>query len=118
GALQAPLAEGEFPERLRFVRQAGAYYHRVSYTIDPRMQEEMEKLIRLWKPDYCAFVAMDAVTGEILTLVSYSNRNPDIGNLALRASFPAASVFKVVTAAAAVEEEVLTPDSLVSYNGK
>ena len=39
-------------------------------------------------------------------------------NLALRATFPSASVFKVVTAAAAISERKMNAGSIVSFNGR
>jgi peptidoglycan glycosyltransferase len=94
----------------------------VQYSFDPRLQEEMEKLLATYHPDYGAFVAMDAETGQILSMVSFQDEpetKPDgtVENLALRSTFPSASVFKVVTAAAAIETERYSPDTMVSYNG-
>lgn len=89
----------------------------VQYSFDPRLQEDMEKLFRSYRPDYGAFVAIDAETGQILSIVSYSE-NPQVQeNLAVRATFPSASVFKVVTAAAAIENEKFTADTVVNFNG-
>lgn len=91
----------------------------LEYAFDPKLQDSMEDLFRSYKPDYGAFVAIDAATGQVLSMVSYSARgkNPQGGNLALRASFPSASVFKVVTAAAAIETRKYHADTLVSFNG-
>lgn len=89
----------------------------VQYAFDPRLQQEMESLFRTYAPDYGAFVAMDAVTGRVLAMVSYSRDPAELDNLALRATFPSASVFKVVTAAAAIEERKLSPDSMIQFNG-
>ncbi len=89
------------------------------YTIHSRLQEEMVALFKSYKPDYGSFVAMDARTGRILSLISYNlNDTALTDHLALRATFPSASVFKVVTAAAAIAEKKLHPDSIVSFNGR
>ncbi|MCB0405348.1 MAG: penicillin-binding protein [Bdellovibrionales bacterium] len=117
-ALKEPLAKGEFPATLRFARPGGSYAHLAKYTINPEWQRRMDALFQLWKPDYSAFVALDATTGAVLTLSSFSKAEPNIGNLAVRATFPAASVFKIVTAAAALNESILDPESLVSFNGR
>ncbi|MCB0419098.1 MAG: hypothetical protein KDD39_15740, partial [Bdellovibrionales bacterium] len=117
-ALKEPLAKGEFPATLRFARPGGSYAHLAKYTINPEWQRRMDALFQLWKPDYGAFVALDATTGAVLTLSSFSKAEPNIGNLAVRATFPAASVFKIVTAAAALNESILDPESLVSFNGR
>lgn len=89
----------------------------VQYTFDPKLQESMEAMFRQYSPDYGAFVAMDAATGRVLAMVSYS-RDPQMqDNLALRASFPSASVFKVVTAAAAIQERKFSADTQIQFSG-
>jgi penicillin-binding protein A len=89
------------------------------YTIDPDLQESMVKLFKQYNPDYGAFVAIEAQTGKVLSLISYNPKDPGtVGHFALRATFPSASVFKVVTAAAAIAERKLHPDSLISFNGR
>lgn len=93
------------------------YRSSVKYTIEPPLQEEMEKFLDSYHPDYGAFVALDASTGKILSLVSYTHRESKLGNLALRALFPAASVFKVVTATAAIDRHQATADTVVAFNG-
>lgn len=89
----------------------------VQYSFDPGLQQEMEKLMRSYRPDYGAFVAMDAETGQILSIVSYAADPSVHENFALRATFPSASVFKVVTAAAAIENDNLSGDSIINFNG-
>jgi cell division protein FtsI/penicillin-binding protein 2 len=91
----------------------------VRYAFDPELQETMEGLFHSYKPDYGAFVAMDAATGRILSMVSYTQDDAEQGeNLALRSTFPSASVFKVVTAAAAIETNRLSADSVIAFNGR
>lgn len=88
----------------------------VEYTIDPVLQKESEKLLKSYKPDYGAVVMMDAATGKILALASFQ-KSGDTSNLALRGTFPAASIFKIVTATAALDKYELTPDTIVMFNG-
>lgn len=92
----------------------------VQYSFDPALQQQMEALIRSYGPDYGAFVAINAETGRVLSMISFSrldNSAQNPGNLALKATFPSASVFKVVTAAAAIENKKLSADSVVSFAG-
>ena len=104
-ALASPLNEGKFPDSLWFELPGGGFQKiSVEYTLDERLQNKMDWLFRRWKPDYGAFAAVDAETGEVLVLSSYAREDHTLGNLALRASYPAASIFKVVTAAAAINE--------------
>src|SRR5207248_151038 len=89
----------------------------VQYSFDPRLQDDMEKLFRAYRPDYGAFVAIDAETGQLLSIISYSQDPRVHDNLALRATYPSASVFKVVTAAAAIELDKYSADTVVDFNG-
>jgi cell division protein FtsI/penicillin-binding protein 2 len=91
---------------------------RVEYTFDPQLQKVMENLFQSYGPDYGAFVAMDATTGKVLSMVSYSRAKKLQENLALRASFPSASVFKVVTAAAAIEGHKVSANTVIPFNGR
>lgn len=92
----------------------------VDYTVDSGLQQSIEELYERYKPDYAAFFAMDAVSGEVVAYADYvKDPNDDVyGHLALNASFPAASVFKVVTAAAALELDGVEPKTVLPYNGK
>lgn len=89
----------------------------VQYAFRYDAQEKMEKLMRTYQPDYGAFVALDARTGKILSMVSYSRIQADLENLALRATFPAASIFKVITASAALDLNKANPETVVPFNG-
>ncbi len=66
---------------------------------------------------YIGIVAMDPSTGRVLSMVGFDktdrSNNPCIDN-----SFPAASIFKIVTAAAAMEQCDFNPDSRLTYNGR
>ncbi|OFZ55295.1 MAG: hypothetical protein A2428_09135 [Bdellovibrionales bacterium RIFOXYC1_FULL_54_43] len=89
----------------------------VQYSFDPKLQDEMENLFRTYHPDYGAFVAVDATTGRVLSMVSYSDNKKVSENLTLRATFPSASVFKVVTAAAAIEARKYSANTVIPFNG-
>ena len=91
---------------------------KIQYTFDVDLQETMEAMFRTYRPDYGAFVAIDPETGRILSMVSYSLDGDLKENLALRATFPSASVFKVVTASAAIAEHKLSVNSVISFNGR
>lgn len=107
----------QFPTELEVDSGTGPVKAVIEYALDPQLQEQMEGLFRSYKPDYGAFVAVDPATGRILALVSFSTRDPERGNLALKAGFPAASVFKIVSAAAAIGERQYTADTLIPFNG-
>lgn len=89
----------------------------VQYAFDSRLQEAMHSVIRSYRPDYAAFVALDPETGRVLSMISLSQKGEEEGNLALRATFPSASVFKVVTAAAAIAEKNFSANTIIPFNG-
>lgn len=90
----------------------------VQYSFDPELQARMENLMDTYRPDYGAFVAIDATTGRVLSMVSHSEVERDHHeNYALKASFPSASVFKVVTAAAAIAQRKVSGDTLITFTG-
>ncbi len=116
-AMESHLKQNHFPGELEV--QAGLKKERLtaSYSLDLLAQHKMEKLFGQYRPDYGAFVAVDASTGAILSLISYTRDPKDLGNLVLKATFPAASIFKVVTAAAAIDQKKADPNTVVSYTG-
>jgi peptidoglycan glycosyltransferase len=109
--LEVPLdvTEGKAPE------MALGHLH---YGFSKGLQQEMQKLFDSYRPDRGAFVALDATTGQVLSMVSYTRDGPHEENLALKGTFPSASVFKVVTAAAALSENKLQPETLIPYSGR
>ncbi|MGE5084913.1 MAG: penicillin-binding transpeptidase domain-containing protein [Bacillota bacterium] len=89
----------------------------LNYTIDTSLQQEADRLLKSYKPDYGAIFMIDATTGEVLAMSSFQRDNPQGANLNLQATFPAASVFKVVTATAAVDKAGVNPEHKIHYNG-
>lgn len=100
-----------------FPVQRGDKSYHVHFTLEQELQEKIEDLYQRYSPDYASFVALDPETGKILAMVDYSARGHQ-GNLALKASYPAASVFKVVTSAAALDEGKIRPHALFPVNGR
>ena len=112
------IAANRYPDHAKFEVGAIPVVGKVEYGFDPAAQEYIEKVLSQYRPDYGVFVAMDARTGRIIALANRS-QNPVVQgeNLALRATFPAASIFKVVTAGAVLDTEKVRPDTRIAYNG-
>lgn len=102
----------------------------VELTIDIELQKIMEtELINgATKTGSSSAVAIAIVpeTGEILAMSSYPSVNPnktinnpaDLRNKAITDIYEPGSTFKIVTAAAAIEESLISPESIVNgYNG-
>ena len=128
--MDLPLASDQEPIRFQDFRpelshlENGKYVTHLengmtaTYTLDANMQTRVKNYFQRYKVPYGSFVAMSPKTGEILALVDYSAREPEARDISLRATYPAASLFKVITAAAAVEEKQLSPDISIAYRGK
>lgn len=89
----------------------------INYTLDSNLQNSAEKLLQAYKPDYGAIVAIEPSTGKIKAMASYVKGIVAGENLVLRNTYPAASVFKIVTATAALKSSQFQPESLIPFNG-
>jgi len=116
-SLRSAVSKNEFPPTGEIQTDEQMTQGNFTYTIDSDFQAAMEKQFAAYKPDYGAFVALDPKTGAILSLVSYTRNKRELGNLALRASFPAASIFKIVTAAAAIDKNKANPETVIAFTG-
>ena len=108
-----------FPNKLVFKDSRGAERQGlVEYTFDPDVHSSMANVYLQYQPDYACFVAMDVETGAILNLTSFIKSDEQWDNLVMRADYPAASVFKVITAAAGLDSGAVGPGTVIPYNGK
>lgn len=119
-ALKKAMVRERFPPEVRIKSRGEWTEVRAEYTIRPDLQAYIEDIYQRYEPDYAAFFAMDAATGAVLAYTDFVKDPGDnvYGHLALQALFPAASVFKVVTAAAALDQGDVNPDTILPYNGK
>ena len=85
-------------------------------SLDPGLQQAMEDVFDRYEVPYAGLVAMDPRSGRVLAYVSHSSADPAAGDLARDAGPPAASVFKLITAAALLENGVRS-DARVCYRG-
>lgn len=86
----------------------------VFYTVDPDLQEYVERIVSQAQASHVAVVAMNPKTGAILAI---AGKSKSVADVEYHAGFPAASLFKVVTAAAAVEQAGIQPHSRISFRG-
>lgn len=90
---------------------------RVDTSIDIDFQNFLLGKIKRSKSRFIGIVGMDPETGRILSMVGFDKRdlsnNPCVDN-----RFPAASIFKIITASAVVEEYGFNSGSMLSYNGQ
>lgn len=89
----------------------------VETSIDLSLQNLLLDKIDRKNSEDVGIVAMDPSTGRILAMASYNRRDP-FSNQCTTALFPAASVFKIVTAAAGIETYDYHLDSYFTFNGR
>jgi cell division protein FtsI/penicillin-binding protein 2 len=87
----------------------------VHLTLDAKLQKDLEKKADPKKLPSAGVVAIEPSTGRVLALLSRSDKKDE--PYALRATAPAASVFKLVTASALLEMAQLDPNVPVCYSG-
>ena len=75
-------------------------------TLDAPLQQRLVDDLRAGRPLWGAAVILDVKTGAILALAEHSEREPGVPGAAVRPLAKAASVFKIVTAAALVRAGV------------
>ena len=85
-------------------------------SIDPSLQDYMLGKLDRKNSRYIALVALDPASGEILMMAGYDKIDPD-NNTCLDNTYPAASIFKIITAAAVVEQKNLDSNAKLRFNG-
>ncbi len=113
-ALSDYIEAGEFPSHLGYNNQ-DLFIH---YTIDQNLQQWADARLARYNPDYGVFVAIEPDTGKVLALSTSRRDQQQSAALAFRATYPAASTFKMITAAAALEEGIANPETVYAFNGK
>lgn len=86
-------------------------------SLDQDLQAGLWKYLEKRKVPYAVFVAVEPRTGRVLANVSYSEVSPAWGANAAFNVYPMASLFKIVTAAAAFEYSGATADTLIRFRG-
>ena len=86
----------------------------VVYTVDPQLHALAKKLVQQAHAPHLAVVALEPASGRILAL---AEKSISLDHPLLHAGFPAASLFKIVTASAALETNTIEPLTPVNYRG-
>jgi penicillin-binding protein A len=90
--------------------------YQVVTTLDMPLQQFMIRNLNTANARHIGIVAIDPSTGRILSMVGFDRANPS-HNPCLDSIFPAASIFKIITASAAVEKCGLNQGSPLSFTG-
>jgi peptidoglycan glycosyltransferase len=106
------------PAKARYVQDL-ADGHQLLYTLDPVLQQSAEQIFRNREVPYAAAVILDLRDNSVLAMAGHSSMDPQVEPLEIltTAWAPAASTFKLVTAASLLENGAATPDTKVCYHG-
>ena len=109
---QAKLEDGRYVQTL-------ADGTKLELTLEPATQQRLTKMLASRSVAYGSVVLLEPETGRVLAMVSEQERGgePAYEDLARRAPSPSASVFKVVTIAALLEEGKVKDEESICYHG-
>jgi penicillin-binding protein A len=86
----------------------------VVYSLDPSLQSYSTNLIRNSLTQHAAIVVMEPGSGKIRVM---AEKSALLDHPALHNGFPAASIFKLVTTATALEVRAIGPDTVIRFRG-
>ena len=113
------IAEGAPPDpaKSRYVQDLNDG-HRILLTLDPVLQDSMLQIFRNREVPYAAAVMLDLRDNAVLVMAGHSTMDPQVDprEIVATAWAPAASTFKLVTAAALLAGES-TPSTRVCFHG-
>ena len=108
-------SDSSWPAEILFNNSA----YKISYTLNPQLENYLRDLLASYPSSYTSVVVLDNNSGAILAALDYSGKNKQFGkNLTFTPSSPAASIFKVITAADAIEKKETKSDDLYFYLGR
>ncbi|MAX66461.1 MAG: penicillin-binding transpeptidase domain-containing protein [Bacteriovoracaceae bacterium] len=105
----------KWPEDIEFNDKS----YRIEYTFNEKLTKYIKWQLRRYRSDFASVVVIDNNTGKILSAVDYTRQTKKFGkNITFSSTDPAASVFKVITAADLLENTEVSESSKFSYVGK
>ncbi len=89
----------------------------LKFTIDPQLQYTVQEMLIAKEVPYAVFIAIEPKTGNILALTGHSHKDPYWSHGSYFRLYPMASLFKIITAAAALEQNKVEPHSEYRFTG-
>lgn len=87
------------------------------YTINGDLQRRVYDFLAKNQVPYGVFVAIEPNSGRILGMTAYSSVDPGWVKRSAYELYPMASLFKIITASAALENHKITPESVIEFRG-
>jgi penicillin-binding protein A len=85
-------------------------------TIDASLQSALTDVLKTYQTPYSAVVVLEPATGRVVAMAEHSQNDPAMRGLCTKAIYPAASVFKLVTASALLDAGV-SSETMECYHG-
>ncbi|PIP91004.1 MAG: hypothetical protein COW01_15210 [Bdellovibrionales bacterium CG12_big_fil_rev_8_21_14_0_65_38_15] len=105
-------------EKPQLVRVNGRDYQ-LEYSTNNDLENHVKKLISRYRSAHIAVVVLDNETGNILLSMGHSRNSDEFGPvLPFTSTHPAASLFKIITAADLLENTPVTEDSRFKFHGR
>lgn len=102
----------------RIVTQNEQNFH-LEYSFNQDLTSYITRLLKRYRSDFTSVVVIDNETGEILSSVGLQRRNNrSLPHLPYTNTHPAASIFKIITAAKLIDDREVTPSTVFSLNGR
>jgi cell division protein FtsI/penicillin-binding protein 2 len=102
------------PEQLTARTADGQMLH---YSVNGSLQKRVYDFLAASQVPYGAFVAIEPTTGRILAMTSYSSVDQAWPQTSFFELYPMASLFKIITASAALENKKITPETVIEFRG-
>jgi peptidoglycan glycosyltransferase len=99
------------------VCQKDGKQYTIRTTIDPKIQKYIQGLLKRSRTLQSAVVVLNSMDGRVIAMADHDS-NGNRTNLNLKADYPAASLIKIVSAAAALEKSGYTPDTALYFRGR
>jgi cell division protein FtsI/penicillin-binding protein 2 len=109
------IKQGDLNDQIEFESKN----YQIKFTFNDVLKKYISKLLRQYSSDYSTVVVIDNNTGNILSLNSFSRlKDRDVDEMIFSNQNPAASLFKIITAAALLEERKVSVNSVYTFSGK
>lgn len=105
------------PVKAHFMLERGEARLFIDSSLDSELQSYILRLLRRSKTLQAAVVVLQPEDGRVVAMANYQEEG-DVENLCIKAGFPAASIFKIVSAAAALESAGFSPEKPVFFQGR
>jgi cell division protein FtsI/penicillin-binding protein 2 len=115
-ALLVPFSGDSFKLTDEIALENKGVHYTLKTTVNPKLQTYVNNLLERSKTLQAAVVVLNPHDGRVLVMSGHDNSGADT-NICLKAEYPAASLFKIVSAAAALEAAGYTPEKTLYFNG-